>query len=164
MSDTRQFIQPIQTQTSIHRHTTSVGYLHWTKLCDVTQPRPIRISFKLHKVWDLITSHPEDMIGRSMAAPTPVFFAQQYSSETFVSMRFQSHKKKFDAQFKKKILFLPYNCWSRGVPVDDCTGFINPQITIPILTAVNILSHIKQYLLTSNQSININKTGRVPIT
>ena len=85
-----------------------------------------------------------------MAAPTPVFIAQKYSSETFYSMHFHSHKKKFDAQLKN-LIFLTCNCWSQGVPVLYCTGVYNPQITIQILTVVHTLSHIKQDLVTINK-------------
>jgi hypothetical protein len=40
-------------------------------------------------------------MGRSMVAPTPVFIAQQYSSETLFSLRFHSHKKKIRRAIEK---------------------------------------------------------------
>jgi hypothetical protein len=59
------------------------------------QGSPVKIQIPAH--WNLI--------GRSLSAPLPVI-AQQYSSATFVSLRFHSGKAKSGAHFTLVLPFL----------------------------------------------------------
>jgi hypothetical protein len=44
-----------------------------------------------------------------MTAPAACVIARQYSSSTFVSLRFRSRKEKFDTRFKNAVIsFLPF--------------------------------------------------------
>jgi hypothetical protein len=55
---------------------------------------PVEIQIPTH--WNLI--------GRSITSSTPYVIAQQYSSATFVSLRFHSLKQKFGSRFKNGII------------------------------------------------------------
>ena len=65
------------------------------ELCMYVRWTPVEIQTSAH--WDLIDS--------SMTAPTPVVIAQQYSSASFVSLRFLSCKEELGAHSNNPTVF-----------------------------------------------------------